>query len=315
MTAAPRVLALSGGVGGARLASGLAQVLAPGSLTIAVNVGDDFEHLGLTICPDLDTVLYTLAGVVHPEQGWGRDGETWSALDELRVLGGESWFRLGDRDLALHLVRRQLLDQGRTLSEVIEELARRLGVRHRVVPVTDGRLRTRVHTADEGVLDFQDYFVRRRCEPVMLDLTFEGARKATPSPGLLEALADPALSGVVLCPSNPYLSVAPMLAIEGLRAALRVTKAPVIAVSPIIGGAAVKGPTAKIMRELGVEPAATVIADLYSDFVDRVVVDEADAAQVQGDARFEVARTLMRNDADRAALARRCLELLGLLRP
>ncbi|TDU31794.1 LPPG:FO 2-phospho-L-lactate transferase [Panacagrimonas perspica] len=309
MTSSPRVLALSGGVGGARLAAGLARVLAPEALTIAVNVGDDFEHLGLTICPDLDTVLYTLGGVVHRGQGWGRDQETWHTLDAMRSLGGEDWFLLGDRDLALHLVRRQLLAQGRSLSEVTQDLSRRLDVSHRIVPVTDARLRTRVHTVADGELGFQDYFVRRRCQPAVRALTFEGAEEATLSPGLAEVLADPALSAIIVCPSNPYLSVAPMLAIPALRTALRVTHAPVIAVSPIIGGEAVKGPTAKIMRELGVEPTATVIAELYADFVDCVVVDTCDASRVAGDPRFAVAPTWMRNDDDRFALAQACLDL------
>lgn len=314
MTASPRVLALSGGVGGARLAAGLARVLPADALTIAVNVGDDFEHLGLPICPDLDTVLYTLAGVVNAEHGWGRADETWHTLDELRALGGESWFLLGDRDIALHLLRRQLLSQGASLSEAMQTIAQRLGVATRIVPVTDAPLRTRVHTVADGVLGFQDYFVRRRCAPEIRSLDFEGASTARPSPGLVEALEDPALRGVILCPSNPYLSVAPMLAVSGLRERLRALRVPVIAVSPIVGGQAIKGPTAKIMRELGVEPTATVIADLYADFVDRIVVDECDAVRVAGDPRFAVARTVMRDDEARAALARACLALLEALR-
>lgn len=310
MTVPGRVLALSGGVGGARLAAGLARVVPAESLTIAVNVGDDFEHLGLTICPDLDTVLYTLAGVVNPEHGWGRADETWHTLDTLRALGGESWFLLGDRDIALHLLRRQLLSTGCSLSEAMRTIAQRLGVAAHVVPVTDAPLRTRVRTAGDGTLAFQDYFVRRRCVPEVRALEFDGASVAPPSPGLLEALDDPALAGVILCPSNPYLSVAPMLAVSGLRERLRAVKAPVIAVSPIVGGKALKGPTAKIMRELGVEPTATVIAGLYADFVDRIVVDECDAALVAGDPRFAVTCTVMCDDDSRAALARACLQLL-----
>lgn len=314
MTTASRTLALSGGVGGARLAAGLARALPADSLTIAVNVGDDFEHLGLPICPDLDTVMYTLAGCVNREQGWGRADETWSTLGELRALGGEDWFLLGDRDIALHLLRRQLLAQGHSLSEASRTIAQRLGIVQRVVPVTDAPLRTRVHTADEGVLGFQDYFVRRRCAPQVRTLEFEGASTAQPSPGLLEALDDPALCGVVLCPSNPYLSVAPMLAVPGLRERLRALRVPVIAVSPIVGGKALKGPTAKIMREIGVEPTATVIADLYADFVDCVVVDPSDASLVAGDPRFAVTPTVMRDDDARIALARACIGLLDDLR-
>lgn len=314
MTEPSRVLALSGGVGGARLAWGLARVLPAEALTVAVNVGDDFEHLGLPICPDLDTVLYTLAGVVNPEYGWGRADETWNTLAELRALGGEDWFLLGDRDLALHLYRRQMLSAGCSLSEATRIIAERLGVATQVVPVTDAPLRTRVHTQNDGVLGFQDYFVRRRCTPELKSLEFEGASVAAPSPGLLGALADPGLAGVIVCPSNPYLSVAPMLAVAGLREALRAVRAPVIAVSPIVGGNAIKGPTAKIMRELGVQPSATVIADLYGDFVDRIVVDECDAALVAGDPRFAVTRTVMGDDDGRAALARACLGLLEDLR-
>lgn len=314
MTAPSRVLALSGGVGGARLAWGLASVLPADALTVAVNVGDDFEHLGLPICPDLDTVVYTLAGVVNREQGWGRADETWGTLEELRALGAESWFLLGDRDIALHLLRRQLLSAGCSLSQATQTIAQQLGVATRVVPVTDAPLRTRVHTAGDGVLGFQDYFVRRRCAPALKSLEFEGASAAQPSPGVLEALADPALSGIIVCPSNPYLSVAPMLAVSGLRAALRAARVPVIAVSPIVGGQAIKGPTAKIMRELGVEPSATVIAELYSDFVDCVIVDECDAARVAGDPRFAVAHTVMRDDDGRSALARACLQCLEQLR-
>lgn len=306
-------LALSGGVGGAKLAAGLAQVVPPQSLLVAVNVGDDFEHLGLPICPDLDTVLYTLAGCVHPQQGWGRADESTAVLDELRRLGGPDWFLLGDRDIALHLLRRHLLQAGQSLSDVAALLAQRLGVETSIVPVTDDPLRTLVAT-DGGELAFQDYFVRLRCEPALRSLRFDGAATARLAPKVRDWLTRPDLTGVILCPSNPYLSVAPMLAVAELRERLRALAVPVIAVSPVVGGTAVKGPTAKIMRELGVQPDARVVADLYGDFVDRVVVDTVDAALVAGDERFVVRPTLMHTAADKAALARDCVALIEELR-
>ena len=305
-------VALSGGVGGAKLASGLAQVLPPESLVIAVNVGDDFEHLGLTICPDIDTVLYTLGRVVHSQQGWGRAEESWGVLDELRRLDGESWFVLGDRDIALHLLRRQLLQQGQTLSQVSTELARRLGVSATVVPVSDEPVRTMVKT-DQGWLAFQDYFVRLRCQPELRALEFRGADSATLAPAVRLALQSSDLAGVILCPSNPYLSVAPMLAVAELRERLCALEVPVIAVSPIIAGAAIKGPTAKIMLELGVQPSAEVIADLYADFIDAVVVDTADARLAAQNDLFVVAPTVMKTVDQKAALARDCLALIARL--
>jgi LPPG:FO 2-phospho-L-lactate transferase len=310
---APLYLALSGGVGGAKLALGLTQVLPPESLLVAVNVGDDFEHLGLTICPDLDTVLYTLSGRVHPGQGWGRAEESWGVREELAQLGGDTWFLLGDRDIALHLLRRQFLQQGLSLSQVSAELARRLGIAASILPVTDDRLRTTVHT-DRGPLPFQDYFVRLRCEPAVRSLEFDGADAARLAPGVRAALESRQLAGVILCPSNPYLSVAPMLAVAELRERLRALDVPVIAISPIVAGQAIKGPTAKIMRELGQAPTAALVAELYADFVDAVVVDNADAALAAGDARFVAAPTVMHTVKEKAALARCCIALIETLR-
>jgi LPPG:FO 2-phospho-L-lactate transferase len=302
-------VALCGGVGGAKLALGLTQVLPADSLIVAVNIGDDFEHLGLTICPDLDTVMYTLAGIVHSQQGWGRSDETWGVLDELKRLVAPTWFLLGDRDVALHLVRRQLLDQGCTLSQVSAELAKRLGIRVTVAPVSDQPVRTILNT-DGGRLGFQDYFVRLRCEPRISSIDFMGATEAGLSPLVRDSLNSPALAGVILCPSNPYLSIAPMLAIPGLRECLRTLTVPVVAVAPIVAGAAIKGPTAKIMRELGVEPSAAVVAQLYEDFVDAVIVDTADAALARTDARFLVAPTVMNTLEQKAALATQCLTIV-----
>ncbi|MDB5976858.1 MAG: domain, 2-phospho-L-lactate transferase 2 [Nevskia sp.] len=309
MSAAPRYLALSGGVGGAKLASGLAQVLPTGALIVAVNTGDDFRHLGLTICPDLDTVLYTLAGLANREQGWGREGESWQVLDELGRLGGDTWFRLGDRDLALHLLRSQLLGQGLTLSQAITEMANRLSIHTEVAPLSDDPVRTLVET-DQGLLEFQDYFVRRHCAPAVKALHFDGAAQAVLAPAIRRALDDPALAGVILCPSNPYLSIAPMLAVPELRQRLRQLQVPVIAVSPIVGGEAIKGPTAKIMRELGLQPSAVAISELYGDFLDLTVVDIQDAALATGD-HFAVAPIVMKTIEDRVDLARRCLALVG----
>jgi LPPG:FO 2-phospho-L-lactate transferase len=308
-----KYVALCGGVGGAKLALGLAQVLPPESLLIAVNVGDDFEHLGLTICPDLDTVLYTLAGLVHAQQGWGRADESWAVLDELRRLSGETWFQLGDRDIALHLLRRHWLDSGCTPSEISLLLAQRLGVRHTVVPVTDQSLRTVVHT-DQGSLPFQDYFVRLRCLPRVQSVEFVGSQAAMLAPLVQAALLAEDLAGVIVCPSNPYLSVAPMLAVGGLRMALQSLPAPVVAVSPIVAGEAIKGPTAKIMRELGVHPTARVIAELYAEFVDRVIIDTADAALAADDARLVVSNTVMQSAEQKIALAHECVAQLTVLR-
>lgn len=309
---AKRYLALSGGVGGAKLAYGLAQVLPPKSLMIAVNVGDDFEHLGLSICPDLDTVLYTLAGIVHPQQAWGRADESFGVLDELRRLGADDWFTLGDRDIALHLLRKQLLDRGSSLSRAAAEIARRLGIETTVLPVSDDVLRTIVRS-DHGVLAFQEYFVKLRCEPVVQALDFEGAAQARLTPALRELLDSADLGGVILCPSNPYLSLAPMLAIAELRDRLRELQVPVIAVSPIVAGAAIKGPTAKIMRELGVQPHAGVVAELYADFVDAVLIDEADAELARHDPRLVVAPTVMKTAEQKITLARHCIELIRML--
>jgi LPPG:FO 2-phospho-L-lactate transferase len=299
------VLALSGGVGGAKLALGLSRILPPGQLTIVANTGDDFEHLGLAISPDIDTLVYTLAGLANPELGWGRRDETWSFMDTLATLGGATWFRLGDRDLAMHVERTRRLRRGETLTEITDDLCRRLGIGPRILPMTDGRLRTRVRTAT-GWLDFQDYFVRLRCEPAVQELVFQG--DGQPQPAFLAALADPALTAVVICPSNPFISVEPILSLPGVRAALRACRAPVVAVSPIIAGRAIKGPTAKMMTELGLDPSARAVAEWYGELLDAYIVDHADAANVDGlHPRVTAAKTLMVTLEDREALARAVL--------
>ena len=301
------VLALSGGIGGAKLALGLYRVLPPDTLTIVANPGDDFEHLGLAISPDLDTLLYTLSGQDNPELGWGRKGETWTFMAALEGLGGETWFRLGDGDLATHVERTRRLHAGEHLSGVIDDFRRRLGIRARLLPASDDPVRTRLRT-DRGWLDFQPYFVGLHCEPVVAEIVFAGADAAQLQPEFLAALADPALCAVVICPSNPFISIDPILAVPGVRAALRDCTAPVVAVSPIIGGKAVKGPTAKMMAELGLPVDAAAVARHYGDIIDVYVADEADAAGVGGlDMPVVLARTLMVSLDDRAALARTVL--------
>jgi LPPG:FO 2-phospho-L-lactate transferase len=269
-------VALCGGIGGAKLALGLMHVLAPEQLTIVVNTGDDFEHLGLHISPDIDTVLYTLSGLANPELGWGRRDETWSFMAALEKLGGPSWFRLGDADLAMHADRTARLRAGETLSAITDNAARHLGIRPRIVPMSDHPVRTFVET-DEGRLPFQTYFVGRRCVPRLTGIEFEGAAEASPAPAAMAALSAPDLAGIILCPSNPWLSIDPILAIPGWRAALANRTAPAIAVSPIVGGAAVKGPTAKIMGELGLALDVATIASHYGGLIDGLVLDTADA--------------------------------------
>jgi LPPG:FO 2-phospho-L-lactate transferase len=297
------VLALSGGVGGAKLALGLCRILPPDMLTIIANTGDDFEHLGLAISPDLDTLIYTLSGEDNPELGWGRRGETWTFMAALEALGGETWFRLGDGDLATHVERTRRLNSGESLSAIIDDFRRRLGIAARLIPMSDDPVRTRVLTG-KGWLDFQDYFVRLHCTPIVQEIAFAGAETARPHPDLVAAMADPRLRSVVICPSNPFISIDPILAVPGIRAALRECPAPVVAVSPIIAGKAVKGPTAKMMAELGLPVDAAAVARHYRDFLDLYVADEEDAASIAGlDVPVVLTRTLMRTLADREALA------------
>ncbi len=302
------VVALSGGIGGAKLALGLSRIVEPANLIVVANVGDDFEHLGLHVSPDADTLMYALAGLDNTKLGWGRHDETWSFMETLSALGGEDWFRLGDRDLAVHIERTRRLRAGEPLSAVTADFCRRLGVAPRVVPATNDRLRTRLRT-DEGWLDFQDYFVRLQCRPQVRDLAFDGAQEARPHPDLMAALSDERLRAVVVCPSNPFISVEPILAIKGMREALTRCVAPVVAVSPIIGGRAVKGPTAKMMIELGMIPGAAAVAARYGDLIDGYIMDTGDAAEAaQVAAKVTLAPTLMTSLADKEQLARAVLE-------
>lgn len=308
------VLALSGGIGGAKLALGLARVLPPGALTVVANTGDDFEHLDLSISPDLDTVTYVLAGLDNPNTGWGRRDETWSFMETLADVGGETWFQLGDRDLALHIERTRRLRDGQSLSTITADIARRLGITSRIVPMTDSRVRTMVRTQD-GLLEFQRYFVERQCAPHVTGFTFKGADRATPLPEILSALRDPRLRAVVICPSNPYISIDPILALPGMLMALKSTAAPVIAVSPIIAGRAVKGPTAKMMAELGLAADARTVAAHYGDVLDGFIIDTADSKLADGlNLPVDVLPTLMKSLADREALAMSALAFADALR-
>jgi LPPG:FO 2-phospho-L-lactate transferase len=301
------VVALCGGVGGAKLAHGLAMALPAEDLSIIVNTGDDFEHLGLHIAPDLDSVLYALAGLSDPVRGWGRRDESWTFMEALRGLGGESWFRLGDRDLALHVERTWRLARGATLSAVTAQLSRALGITPRVLPMSDDPVRTRVLTT-EGWLDFQDYFVRRQCQPTVREFMFAGAATARPQPEALAALERPDLRAIIICPSNPFVSIEPILAVTGIRAAIQQSAAPVVAVTPIIGGNAVKGPAAKMMVELGLDVSGAAVARRYAGIIDGFVFDETDPLPepLQG-IRFFTAATLMASAVDRLRLARAAL--------
>jgi LPPG:FO 2-phospho-L-lactate transferase len=298
-------IVLTGGVGGAKLVLGLMQVTPPEDIVAIVNTGDDFDHLGLRISPDLDTLLYTLAGKANQTLGWGRAGESWAFMDALRSLGGDDWFQLGDGDLALHILRTARLARGDTLSAIMADFARRWGVGITVLPMSDDRVATHLST-DEGELPFQRYFVERRCAPAVSAIRFEGVRDAAPAPGVMEAIRD--ADAILIAPSNPYLSVDPILVVPGIRAALVGARAPVVAVSPIVGGAAVKGPTAKLMGELGVAVTNAAIADHYAGVIDALLIDTRDAADAPA-IRHARTNTLMLTLDDRARVARAALNL------
>ena len=297
------IVVLTGGIGGAKLVHGLAMSGDASRLWVFVNTGDDFEHLGLHVCPDFDSVVYALSGLADSERGWGRAGESWAFLSALKALGGPSWFRLGDKDLALNVLRTHALRSGVTLSEFCTQLCRQLGVAANVLPASEDPVRTEVLTT-EGCLPFQNYFVEKQCAPRVREIRYAGAAQAHPHPLLLERLRAPDTAAVILAPSNPWLSIGPILAIPGVRAALRDCAAPVVAVTPIIRGEAVKGPTAKIMRELSVEVTALSVAGIYRDFLDGFVLDRRDASlEDEVDMPVCVTDTLMRCDADRRRLA------------
>jgi LPPG:FO 2-phospho-L-lactate transferase len=303
------IVALAGGVGGAKLADGLARCVGA-ELTVIVNTGDDFEHLALHISPDLDTVMYTLAGIANPATGWGIADETWDTLEQITRLGGPDWFKLGDKDLATHILRTQRLRRGDRLTDITADLCRALRVAARVLPMSDDPVRTIVQSGKEQY-PFQDYFVRLQCNVPVTSLYFEGAAEAQPSPEVHAALQDTALSAIVLCPSNPYLSINPILAMPGMRDLIGRADVPVVAVSPIIGGAAVKGPAAKIMTELGVNPSVVGIAEHYKGSIDGLLIDTVDRS-LAGDIealgiRVRATSILMRDVDDRQRLADECI--------
>lgn len=312
------ILALAGGVGGAKLASGLARCLAPDRLTVAVNTGDDFEHLGLKICPDLDTVTYWLSGRNDPIRGWGIADESWNFMASLKELGGPTWFRLGDRDLAMHVERTRGLNAGETLSAVTSHLCRKLGVEHGIVPMSDDPVRTFV-TTSHGRLAFQDYFVRHQAEPAIVSVEYEGASCAAPSVTFARVLGSEELNAVVICPSNPILSVQPILAVGRMRDALVARKVPRVVVSPIVGSRALKGPAARNLADLGIESSALGVARYYGGLIDGIVIDEQDrdlasAIEALGTAVM-VTNTVMTDLASRVRLAEATLQFAYELGP
>jgi LPPG:FO 2-phospho-L-lactate transferase len=311
------ILALVGGIGGAKLALGLSRLIEPAGLAIVVNTGDDFEHLGLHVSPDLDTVMYTLAGIANPQTGWGRAGDTWSVMDAMEALGGETWFRLGDRDLAINLERTAALRAGDTLSAVTARLASALGVRHTLLPMSDDPVRTVVVSAGQRYA-FQHYFVRLRCEPKLDSILFEGADRARAAPRLRALMGSGDIEGIVIGPSNPFLSVDPILAVPEIAAFVGSRRFPVVAVSPIVGGQAIKGPAAKIFRERGELPTALGVARHYLGTIDGLLIDRVDEPLAQAIEALDIAvatgDTVMHDLADRERVARDALALLRQLR-
>jgi len=303
------IVALAGGVGGAKLAHGLYQVVPPEKLTIIVNTGDDFEHVGLSISPDLDTVMYTLAGLANPQTGWGVRGESWHMMAALARYGEPTWFQMGDRDLATHILRTQWLREGQPYQVVTAELCRRLGIQCAVLPMSESPVRTMVQTA-EGELPFQEYFVQQRCQPVVKGIRFVGAESAKPSRPVVTAIRHAEI--IIFCPSNPWLSIDPILAVPPLRRLIVASQAPKIGVSPIVGGQAIKGPAAKIMAELGAEVSPVGVARHLRDVLTAWVIDYADESYqtdlTQLGLRTLVTQTIMKNDEERARLAREVLE-------
>ncbi|HTR36446.1 MAG TPA: 2-phospho-L-lactate transferase [Bryobacteraceae bacterium] len=307
------IVALAGGVGAARFLDGLTRVVAPERVFVIGNTGDDAEIHGLHISPDLDTVTYTLAGLANPQHGWGIRGDSFRCLETLGRLGGDTWFQLGDRDLATHLYRTERLRQGATLAEVASEIAKALGVRSAIVPMSNERVRTRICTAS-GELEFQTYFVKRRARDRVAGVRFDGAEQAKPAPTVLEEIAD--AEAIILCPSNPFISVGPIVAIPGIRQALVRRRDRVAAISPIVGGKALKGPAAHMLKSMGLGAATSEVAKLYADFVGVFVLDEVDrkqAGKVEAlDVRPVVTNTIMRGLRERKALARVVARELGI---
>ena len=302
-----KILAITGGVGGAKLALGLSKVLSPEQVLFAVNVGDDFSHLGLHISPDIDSLTYALAEENNQELGWGRAGETWQFIETLGSLGGDDWFRLGDKDMALHMRRSGLLGDGATLTEATAEITQRMGIAHTVIPISDDPIRTVVQS-EQGDLAFQHYFVRERCQPTVSGFRFDGIENAALNSALETYLAD--CDGIIICPSNPFVSVAPVIEVVGFLAAAALI--PTIAVSPIVAGTAIKGPAAKMMQELNMPSTALAVAEHYQDkypgLLNGFVIDESDAGSIEQFTLPTIAApSIMVSLANRMALAERCL--------
>jgi LPPG:FO 2-phospho-L-lactate transferase len=310
-----KVLALSGGVGGAKLARGLAEILAPEQLTVVANTADDFDYWGLRICPDLDSVMYALADLNDTERGWGLAGETWQTIAAMRRYGGDDWFQLGDQDMATHLFRSQALRRGDSLAQVTAKMAAQLGIGLRLLPMSEQPVATRVHS-DIGELAFQEYFVRERCEPAVQSLEFSGLAQASMQADFAALLSDRELKAIIICPSNPFVSVDPILSLPGCRDALASAAAPVIAVSPIVAGLALKGPAAKMMAELTLPASAVAVAEYYQQrygaLIDGFVIDSSDAqlaAQFRTlAAEVEVCPTVMTDLDSKVALGQACLQ-------
>lgn len=304
------IVALAGGVGGAKLAHGLAYHIEPSQLTIIVNTADDFEHLGLHISPDLDTVMYTLSGLNNHDSGWGLSGETWNFLKSLERLGGETWFRLGDHDLATHVERTHRLGSGEALSDITSDFCSRLGIRVGITPMSDDLVKTVVHS-DKGSLPFQDYFVRQGCEPSVRAFKFEGIAAARLSSVAREALEAPDLQAIVICPSNPYVSIRPILDLPEVSDILLERRLPIVAVSPIVGGQAIKGPAAKMMKELGTQPSCHTVVEHYGGLLDGIVIDSSDSNEVAAieasGTRVMLANIIMNSMSDKTGLAQAVL--------
>lgn len=303
-----KVTALAGGVGAAKFLLGLASVMPPEDITIIANTGDDIKLLGLHISPDIDTLTYTLAGVINEATGWGIASDTFECIEWMARYGEDRWFNLGDRDLATHIYRTEQLNRGKSLAEITDHIRRALRVASRILPMTDAYTPTRVVT-DEGEMHFQEYFVRRRCEPKVNELRFDNIESARPAPGVIKAIIE--ADAVVICPSNPFISIGPILAVPTLRDALRETTASVTAITPIIGGRALKGPAADMLRDLGYEVSARAVAALYSDFADCFVLDETDGAIKPSieelGLRVTVTNAVMRTLEDKQRLAKEVL--------
>ncbi len=312
MNASPQIVVLSGGVGGAKFADGLYRVLPKGNLTVCVNTGDDFSVYGLSISPDVDTVCYTLAGIANPETGWGLTDETWNTLEAIEKLGEPAWFRLGDKDLGTHLERTRLLSEGWTLSEVTTRFCEKWGIQAKILPMSNDKVSTMVKTAEFGQLSFQEYFVKNKCEPIVKGFTFKGIESALPSPGLVEAITR--ADAIFIGPSNPLVSIEPILQIPGVRNAI-LKKEKVIAISPIVGGKAIKGPLMKMYKEMGREPSSITVANDYRELITGFIMDVIDREHEKQLSQWDIitmsTETVMKTPQDRVRLAEISLAFLN----